>query len=232
MSAFDCFDQRHRAGRQVDDHSAVDGRSIICVGTCAAVEGVTVANFDCYEDIMAIQSRKDILSIRRSGDVGVVTVAADHRIIPVVGFPDDAIVVGTAVAMLALSWRLALISLVVLPPAVLLTRQVARMRHRVTGERQRRLADLHVQIEEGLSVSGVLLTKTLGASPRLTARFEQTSADLVGLEIRSRLADLMADALSRVWDLSESEGLPFRRAALVTSIREVAEALEARGIHP
>jgi glutamate dehydrogenase (NAD(P)+) len=51
-------------------------------------------------------------------------------------------------------------------------------------------------------------------------------------EIRSRLADLMGDALSRVWDLSESEALPFRRAALVTSIREVAEALEARGIHP
>ena len=51
-------------------------------------------------------------------------------------------------------------------------------------------------------------------------------------EIRARLADLMGDALSRVWDLSESEGLPFRRAALVTSIREVAEALEARGIHP
>ena len=98
------------------------------------------------------------------------------------------VVVGTAVAMVALSWRLALISLVVLPPAVLLTRQVARMRHRVTGERQRRLADLHVQVEEGLSVSGVLLSKTLGASPRLTARFEETSADLVGLEIRSRLA--------------------------------------------
>jgi len=51
-------------------------------------------------------------------------------------------------------------------------------------------------------------------------------------EIRSRLADLMGDALSRVWDLSESEGLAFRRAALVTSIREVAEALQARGIHP
>ena len=98
------------------------------------------------------------------------------------------VVVGTAVAMVALSWRLALISLVVLPPAVLLTRQVARMRHRITGERQRRLADLHVQIEEGLSVSGVLLSKTLGASPRLTARFEETSSDLVGLEIRSRLA--------------------------------------------
>ena len=98
------------------------------------------------------------------------------------------VVAGTAVAMVALSWRLALISLVVLPPAVLLTRQVARMRHHITGERQRRLADLHVQIEEGLSVSGVLLSKTLGASPRLTTRFDETSSDLVGLEIRSRLA--------------------------------------------
>ena len=98
------------------------------------------------------------------------------------------VVAGTAVAMVALSWRLALISLMVLPPAVLLTRQVARMRHRITGERQRRLADLHVQIDEGLSVSGVLLSKTLGASARLTARFDETSSDLVGLEIRSRLA--------------------------------------------
>ena len=37
-------------------------------------------------------------------------------------------VVGTAVAMAALSWRLSLLSLIVLPPAVWLTRRVARMR--------------------------------------------------------------------------------------------------------
>ncbi len=98
------------------------------------------------------------------------------------------VVIGTAAAMAALSWRLALLSLIVLPPALLLTRQVARMRHQVTAERQRRLADLHVQVEESLSVSGALLTRTLGAAPAMSARFEETSADLVGLEIRSRLA--------------------------------------------
>jgi ATP-binding cassette subfamily B protein len=98
------------------------------------------------------------------------------------------VVVGTAVAMAALSWRLALISLVVLPPAVILTRQVARMRYAVTGARQRKLADLHVQVEEGLSISGVQLTKTLGAAPTLSRRFEDTSAELVGLEVRSQLA--------------------------------------------
>ncbi|GAA4720757.1 ABC transporter ATP-binding protein [Nocardioides conyzicola] len=97
-------------------------------------------------------------------------------------------VVGTLVAMLLLSWQLALVTLVVLPPAVVLTRQVARMRYAVTAARQRKLADLHVQVEEGLSVSGIQLTKTLGAAPTLARRFEQTSAELVDLEVRSQLA--------------------------------------------
>jgi glutamate dehydrogenase (NAD(P)+) len=51
-------------------------------------------------------------------------------------------------------------------------------------------------------------------------------------EIRFRLRDLMTDALNRVWTAAQSEGHSFRSAALVTSIREVAEALEARGIYP
>ena len=59
-------------------------------------------------------------------------------------------VVGTAVAMAALSWRLSLLSLLVLPPAVWLTRRVARMRRTITAQRQRHLADLHTQVEEGL----------------------------------------------------------------------------------
>jgi ATP-binding cassette subfamily B protein len=97
-------------------------------------------------------------------------------------------VVGTAIAMAALSWRLSLLSLVVLPPAVWLTRRVARMRRTITAQRQRYLADLNTQVEEGLSVSGVLLGKTLGAGPAQSRRFAGTSDDLVGLEVRSQLA--------------------------------------------
>jgi len=51
-------------------------------------------------------------------------------------------------------------------------------------------------------------------------------------EIRGRLRDLMSDALARVWTLAEVESLSFRSAALVASIRDVADALEARGIYP
>ncbi|MGY1723992.1 ABC transporter ATP-binding protein [Blastococcus sp. SYSU DS0533] len=97
-------------------------------------------------------------------------------------------VVGTVVAMVVLSWRLSLLSLVVLPPAIWLTRRVARMRRTITAQRQRHLADLHSQVEEGLSVSGVLLGKTLGAGPEQSRRFAGTSELLVDLEVRSQLA--------------------------------------------
>ena len=75
--------------------------------------------------------------------------------------------VATAVAMLALSWRLSLISLVVMPPAIFLTRKVAGMRRAITAEQQRELADLNVTIEEGLSINGVQLAKTMGTGPSL-----------------------------------------------------------------
>jgi glutamate dehydrogenase (NAD(P)+) len=51
-------------------------------------------------------------------------------------------------------------------------------------------------------------------------------------EIRARLADKLADAFERVWALSEQRGLTLRSAALVAGVREVAGALEARGIYP
>src|SRR5208337_3624010 len=96
--------------------------------------------------------------------------------------------VATAVAMVALSWRLSLISLVVMPPAIFLTRKVARMRRAITTEQQRELADLNVTVEEGLSINGIQLAKTMGAGPALVRRFTASSARLIDLELRSQLA--------------------------------------------
>ncbi|MCW2495533.1 ABC transporter ATP-binding protein [Jatrophihabitans sp.] len=97
-------------------------------------------------------------------------------------------VIGTAVAMVALSWRLSLISLVVMPPAIYFTRKVARMRRAITAEQQRELAELNVIIEEGLSINGVQLAKTMGTGPSLVARFTASSSNLIDLELRSQLA--------------------------------------------
>jgi ATP-binding cassette subfamily B protein len=96
--------------------------------------------------------------------------------------------VATAVAMAALSWRLSLVSLLVMPPSIYLTRKVAQMRRAITAQRQRELADLNVTIEEGLSISGILLTKTMGTGSSLVERFTASSARLIDLELRSELA--------------------------------------------
>jgi ATP-binding cassette, subfamily B, bacterial len=97
-------------------------------------------------------------------------------------------VIASAAAMAALSWRLSLISLVVMPPAVYLTRKVARMRRAITTQQQRELADLNVTIDEGLSINGIQLAKTMGTGPALIRRFATSSARLIDLELRSQLA--------------------------------------------
>ncbi|MGW6175004.1 ABC transporter ATP-binding protein [Arthrobacter sp. NPDC055138] len=97
-------------------------------------------------------------------------------------------VVATAVAMAALSWQLSLISLLVMPPAVVLTGRVAKVRRELTARRQRELADMNVTIEESLSVSGIQLSKTLGTGNDLADRFSASSERLTDLELRSELA--------------------------------------------
>ncbi len=97
-------------------------------------------------------------------------------------------VAATAIAMAALSWRLSLLSLIVLPPAIWLTRRVALLRRDVTSRQQRHLADMLSQVEQGLTVSGIRLTKTMGAGQVVSDRFSATSNELVDLQVRAELA--------------------------------------------
>ncbi|MFV0426320.1 MAG: ABC transporter ATP-binding protein [Beutenbergiaceae bacterium] len=96
--------------------------------------------------------------------------------------------VGTIIAMVALSWRLSLLSVLVIPPAIWLTRKVAGMRREITSQRQQAMAQLQGHVDESLSVSAVLLGKLLGTSQASAASFERTSADLMDLEVKAQLA--------------------------------------------
>ncbi len=51
-------------------------------------------------------------------------------------------------------------------------------------------------------------------------------------EIREKLQEKLDDAFDRVWEISEERSITLRTAALVAGIREVASALEARGLYP
>src|SRR5205085_9861700 len=97
-------------------------------------------------------------------------------------------VLATVVAMLVLDWRLAAFSLALLPFFVWLTRRVGNERKRITSRRQGRMADMSALVAESLSVSGILLGKTMGRSGELAQRFEAESAELAELEVQSRMA--------------------------------------------
>ena len=81
-------------------------------------------------------------------------------------------VVATVIAMVLLDWRLAAFALALLPLFVWLTKRVGDQRKKVTAERQASLADVSSIVQESLSVSGILLGKTMGRSGDLAERFE------------------------------------------------------------
>jgi ATP-binding cassette subfamily B protein len=97
-------------------------------------------------------------------------------------------VLATIVAMFLLDWRLAVFSLALLPLFVFLTRRVGAVRKALAGQRQSTMADVSSLVEESLSVSGVLLGKTMGRSPDLAERFTDESRTLADLEVRQRMA--------------------------------------------
>jgi glutamate dehydrogenase (NAD(P)+) len=51
-------------------------------------------------------------------------------------------------------------------------------------------------------------------------------------EIRAKLSEKLGDAFDRVWELARQQDISLRSASLVVAIREVAGALEARGVYP
>ena len=87
--------------------------------------------------------------------------------------------------------------------------------------------------ERGIIVLPDILTNAGG----VTVSYFEWVQDLGRLfwdreEIRAKLADKLNDGFDRVWDLAEQQRLSLRSAALVVAIREVAGALDARGIYP
>jgi ATP-binding cassette subfamily B protein len=97
-------------------------------------------------------------------------------------------VAATMVGMLALSWQLALFAFALIPIFVLLTRRVGNERRKIAKTTQETLADISSLVQESLSVSGILLGKTMGRTAELADRFEADSRKLADLEVRQRMA--------------------------------------------
>jgi ATP-binding cassette subfamily B protein len=97
-------------------------------------------------------------------------------------------VIASMIGMIALSWQLSVFAFALVPVFVLLTRRVGEERRRIAKTTQETLADISSLVQESLSVSGVLLGKTMGRSEELADRFDGESRLLADLEVRQRMA--------------------------------------------
>ena len=97
-------------------------------------------------------------------------------------------VLATMVGMILLSWQLALFAFALIPLFVLLTRRVGEQRRQIAKSTQETLADISSLVQESLSVSGIMLGKTMGRTDELADRFEGESQTLANLEVRQRMA--------------------------------------------
>ncbi len=97
-------------------------------------------------------------------------------------------VAATMVGMALLNWKLALFAFALIPLFALLTRRVGNERRRIAKTTQETLADISSLVQESLSVSGILLGKTMGRGNELADRFEADSRRLADLEVRQRMA--------------------------------------------
>jgi ATP-binding cassette subfamily B protein len=132
------------------------------------------------------RTRTGEVQSRISNDIGGVQNVVTNTATSIVS--NVTTVLATMIGMLFLSWQLALFAFALIPVFVLLTRRVGNERRRIAKSTQETLADISSLVQESLSVSGILLGKTMGRTDELADRFEGESQTLADLEVRQRMA--------------------------------------------
>src|SRR2546426_239968 len=130
-------------------------------------------------------TRTGEIQSRLSNDVGGVQGVVTNTATSVVS--NISTVLSTIVAMLFISPLLTLISLGLMPIFLWITYKVGNVRRTTSKETQESMASLTAMMQETLSVSGILLTKTFGRQKYAQERFEKENQNLTNLEVRQQM---------------------------------------------
>ncbi|MBR3474386.1 MAG: ABC transporter ATP-binding protein [Oscillospiraceae bacterium] len=95
-------------------------------------------------------------------------------------------VVTTLVALFTLSWKLALVGIVVIPLLVIPTRSVGKTRWKILSESQSKNDEMNQMVNETLSVSGSLLVKLFTREEREYQRFVGVNEEVTSLQLKEQ----------------------------------------------
>jgi ATP-binding cassette subfamily B protein len=141
------------------------------------------------------RTRTGEVQSRIASDIGGMQVTVTTTATALVS--DVTTVITTVTAMALLDWRLTLASLLVLPGFVWVSRHVGDELRVLARARQRQFADLSSNVQESLSVSGIMLGHTMGRSRSLSDAFAAQSRKLTDIEVRASTAGLWYQ--STIW---------------------------------
>jgi len=130
-------------------------------------------------------TRTGEIQSRLSNDVGGVQAVVTNTATSIVS--NFSTVISTIIAMLIISPPLTLISLGLLPIFLWITYKIGNVRRTTSKETQESMASLTAMMQETLSVSGILLTKTFGRQKYAQDRFEKENQTLTNLEVRQQM---------------------------------------------
>src|SRR6266568_155426 len=130
-------------------------------------------------------TRTGEIQSRLSNDVGGVQGVVTNTATSIVS--NVSTVLSTIIAMIFISPILTLVSLGLLPLFLWITYKVGNVRRTTSKETQKSMASLTAMMQETLSVSGILLTKTFGRQKYAEQRFEKENQKLTNLEVRQQM---------------------------------------------
>src|SRR5215472_13684070 len=130
-------------------------------------------------------TRTGEIQSRLSNDVGGVQAVVTNTATSIIS--NLSTVTSTIIAMLFISPLLTLISLGLLPIFLWITYKIGNVRRTTSKETQESMASLTAMMQETLSVSGILLTKTFGRQQYAQERFEKENQNLTNLEVRQQM---------------------------------------------
>jgi ATP-binding cassette subfamily B protein len=108
------------------------------------------------------------------------------------------IAVSTLAAMIIVDWRLTILSVGMIPLFALFGNWFGEFARKVRQGTQEQTGELNSMMQETLSVSGILLTKTTGRLDVLTSKFDVENQKLAGWQIKSTVVQYMFFGLIRL----------------------------------
>ena len=129
------------------------------------------------------EKQGDIIT-RMNTDIGGVSSVISGTLTSIVS--NLATSVTTLVALFTMSWKLALVGVLVLPLLILPTRNVGKKRYQLLTDSQAKNDEMNQLINETLSVSGSLLVKLFTREQREYERFVKVNEEVTKLNLREQ----------------------------------------------